>query len=245
MFQLVFRPAAIATVAGLIGYFLWLHRSRLEERFRDARGRLGRLEQAIDELSERELRARELSWHDPLTGLANRRLGLERLREALTNPNTDGFRSAVVFADLDDFKAVNDRGGHEFGDAVLVHVAEAFRSTVRNTDTLARFGGDEFLLVMPRVASELDVEMVARRMLGRLAALRDPDGRPTPLAASLGLALAPDHGTTPEELLRASDAAMYREKSAGGARFGWAGPIAVPEPTLEDSGEHEAPTPAN
>lgn len=243
-FLLFYRSAATATVVGLIAYFLWQHRSRLEERFRDEEGRRDRLERAIGELSERELAARQLSWRDPLTGLSNRRLGLDRLKEALDHPNTDGSKSALVFVDLDDFKKINDRAGHAFGDSVLVAVAEGFRAAVRNTDTLARFGGDEFFLVMPRVSGALDVEMVARRLLERLAA-RAPQTPPgLEISASLGLALAPDHGTTAEELLRVADAAMYRAKADGGARFRWAGETTVPEPELEDSGEIEAPNPS-
>jgi diguanylate cyclase (GGDEF)-like protein len=221
-FHLIFRPVATSTVVGLITYFLWLHRSRLEERFRDEVGRRGRLEQAIGELSAREREARRRAWHDPLTGLANRELGLERLAGVFEGQDESDRRAALVFVDLDDFKAINDAGGHAAGDEVLREVAQQLASVTRGTDTLARFGGDEFFLVMPRIDAPLDVEMVARRLMRRLATHGPKGPGGAAMRASLGLAMTPEHGRSPEAMLRAADAAMYRAKWEGGGRYAWA-----------------------
>jgi diguanylate cyclase (GGDEF)-like protein len=237
MFALPYLAAAVTTVVAFVAYFLWQYRIQVEARLRGAEGRRAQLERAIAELTGREREARRLSLRDPLTGLANRRLLLDRLEEMVRSTESgtgpEDRLAALVFLDLDGFKEVNDTLGHEGGDQLLAEVAKVLDGGVRKTDTLARFGGDEFALLMPRVASSLEPEQVAERLLRRLAQNLEPLPRGLRVAASLGIALFPDHGQTPERLLRAADAAMYRAKLSGGNRFAWAAPVEVRASDLE------------
>jgi diguanylate cyclase (GGDEF)-like protein len=150
--------------------------------------------------------------HDPLTGLANRPLLIDRLEHALTRrPSVPPTELAVLFLDLDGFKAVNDELGHQTGDATLVRVARAIESVVRPADTVARFGGDEFVIVAEEVATMADVEILAKRLA---MAVEHVSAGPVQLQASLGVALALS-GDTPESILRRADEAMYQEKRRG------------------------------
>ncbi len=147
--------------------------------------------------------------HDPLTGLANRPLLIDRLQHALARrPSTPPTELAVLFIDLDGFKLVNDRLGHQTGDATLIRVARAIESVVRPADTVARFGGDEFVIVAEEMATVTDVEMLAKRLT---TAVGQVSVGPLRLQASLGVGVAePDD--TPESVLRRADEAMYRAK---------------------------------
>ncbi len=164
--------------------------------------------------AEAELRHRAL--HDSLTGLPNRALLVDRLSMAasrLARGTSHG--AAVLFLDLDHFKLVNDRHGHEAGDRLLAQVAIRLRGAVRDADTVARIGGDEFAIVCEN-ADEAQVMMVAARVHRALAVSFDLDGEPLNVAASIGVALAPANPV--EDLLRLADAAMYDAKQAGRSR---------------------------
>ena len=159
-----------------------------------------------------------LAFHDPLTALPNRALFTDRLSLALAS-RTRALRTAVLFLDLDGFKGVNDSLGHAAGDRLLTVVAGRLSGVLRPADTVARLGGDEFAVLLEDVDGAAGAEQVAGRLL---AALRHPvevDGRRIAPRASLGIALSGPHGTTPSELLRNADAAMYRAKAQrrGGA----------------------------
>lgn len=161
-------------------------------------------------------RARHQATHDDLTGLANRALFHTQIEQALADHDRTGDRAAVCFVDLDGFKRVNDERGHAAGDELLITVAERIRAAVRASDVVARLSGDEFGVLLRGVQHPDDAERVAGELVAVL-------GRPASLAvgevcisASVGVALLPDHGTTPEELLRQSDAAMYRAKRVRG-----------------------------
>ena len=220
-FDRAYRTAATTTVIALVAYFLWQHRRRSEARWIDEETRRERLEAAIAELTGREREARLMAMRDPVTGLANRRLFLDRLEETMLGIERADRQAAILFLDLDRFKEVNDRFGHAAGDRLLARVAEVLQTSVRATETLARFGGDEFVLIMPRIDHPTDPEEVARRLLKRLAEpIEGPWGN-TGVSASVGLALAPDHSTTAAGILRSADAAMYRAKNAGGGQFAW------------------------
>jgi len=197
------------------GWGLW-HHSRLP-------GRDGEPEAWIShciDVSERKRAQDELSWqahHDPLTGLPNREQFLERLGGALADRQR---HVAVLFVDLDDFKVVNDSLGHGAGDRLLSAVAERLSRVLRPDDVIARFGGDEFTILLPGVASEHDALAVAARVA---EVLREPlvlDGERRYVSASVGLSFsAPgDDGSDPQALLRDADAAMYRAKELGKAR---------------------------
>jgi diguanylate cyclase (GGDEF)-like protein len=154
--------------------------------------------------------------HDPLTGLHNRRHLEECLQHDVERVRRSGASLALALLDLDHFKSVNDRHGHEAGDAVLRQVAEALQASVRRGDLACRFGGEEFALVFPN----LDLEIARDRLeelLDRIRALapRLPGGTRIPVTASAGLAALPAHGSGIEDLFRAADEALYRAKAAG------------------------------
>lgn len=153
--------------------------------------------------------------HDTLTGLPNRALLSDRLDQALARARRDRHPVAVLFVDLDGFKAVNDKHGHEAGDAVLVEVAQRLSVVLRPSDTVARLGGDEFVIVCEDMSGESDAMRVARRSLHAIAseAFAVPNGEVT-LSASIGIALSSYPEVRAETLLRDADAAMYRAKES-------------------------------
>jgi diguanylate cyclase (GGDEF)-like protein len=151
-----------------------------------------------------------LALHDPLTGLPNRRLFMERLKQMLVRGRRD---LAVVFIDIDRFKSINDQYGHSAGDDALRHVAAAVGMTARAEDTVARLGGDEFV-VLAEGAERDDAVALAGRILAAIEA--EPAGSPGwRTSASIGVAVAGPDETDPSHLLSAADTAMYRAKDAG------------------------------
>ncbi|HEV7864593.1 MAG TPA: EAL domain-containing protein, partial [Acidimicrobiia bacterium] len=172
--------------------------------------RTGELRDSLDELANQAV-------HDALTGLPNRVLVAQRLEQSLARSAATGSQVAVLFIDLDRFKLVNDSRGHAAGDELLVTVAERLRRVVGADDVVARFGGDEFVIVCEHQAAAFEASLVAERIT---EALREPvlvDGQEVFLSASIGIAVADDTGA-PENLLRDADAAMYRAKAKGRAR---------------------------
>jgi chemotaxis family two-component system sensor kinase Cph1 len=153
-----------------------------------------------------------LGMHDALTGLPNRRLFLERLHGALTT-HVPGGGLAVLFVDIDSFKTINDVLGHDGGDSVLLQVAERIHSATRTTDTLARFGGDEFVVLCVNTGRE-GAQKAAHRVLEALRRPLDVAGQDVSVTASIGVATA-SHDDTPTTLIRRADASMYRAKRAG------------------------------
>lgn len=163
--------------------------------------------------------ARDLADRDPLTGFFNHRYLHERLSEEVVRAVRTRRPLSVVMLDLDDFKLVNDTFGHVYGDRVLVHVADLVRSTLRASDVAARYGGDEFALILPETGPE-DAARAAGRILEALAASPfSADGRqPFPMGASIGLATHPRDGRSATELIAVADAGLYGSKDAGGNR---------------------------
>jgi diguanylate cyclase (GGDEF)-like protein len=156
-----------------------------------------------------------LAWdalHDALTGLANRRLLEDRLGQALARSKRAGTVVVVVFIDLDGFKAVNDRWGHEAGDALLREVARGLQAKLRPNDTLARFGGDEFVALC-ELSSPAQLGGLQRRLRSAISDVALPDGRSA--QGSLGTAIAHDATAAPTDVLRAADMAMYDAKRRG------------------------------
>ena len=165
---------------------------------------------------EAELMARRAA-HDPLTGLPNRVVFMDRLAGTLAGLQRRPTRMAVLFFDLDGFKLVNDTLGHEAGDQLLKQVAERLLGLLRPSDAVARFGGDEFT-VLAEVDEERDVEVIAERIAAAIAAPFSLDAGDAFVSTSIGIALASEPGEDPETLVREADAAMYRAKHGGGAR---------------------------
>ncbi|MGH7686123.1 MAG: putative bifunctional diguanylate cyclase/phosphodiesterase [Candidatus Dormibacteria bacterium] len=159
------------------------------------------------------------AFHDPLTGLANRALFTDRLEHALQRRDGKSEQVAVVFLDLDDFKIVNDTLGHAAGDELLCAVGRRLQSVLRPADTAARFGGDEFAVLIEETGEQYSVVGVAQRILGVLAPTFAVSEREVTLRASLGVALAANADSTAAELLRRADVAMYRAKTRGKGTF--------------------------
>jgi diguanylate cyclase (GGDEF)-like protein/PAS domain S-box-containing protein len=160
----------------------------------------------------------ELERHatvDALTGCLNRRSVLQRLTDEVARPAADATGTAVVFLDLDGFKAVNDRLGHTAGDELLTIVAERLRRTVRDHDVVGRLGGDEFLVVFPGVAEADHGLELGRRLAEHIGQPTVLAGEPLAPRASFGVAWAPNGAATPEALVAYADAAMYEAKAAG------------------------------
>lgn len=152
---------------------------------------------------------------DPLTGLANRMVLEERLKLALAQAARNKRLLALAFMDLDRFKPINDEMGHAVGDALLVELARRLTATVRETDTVARFGGDEFVIVLAEPESVEAVECVVRRIIDVVSQPLELAGCCVQVGCSLGIALYPEHSEDHGSLLRDADAAMYRAKTAG------------------------------
>ncbi|HYH41107.1 MAG TPA: EAL domain-containing protein [Burkholderiales bacterium] len=159
--------------------------------------------------------------HDALTGLANRHLLQDRLQQALFRANRRELSCAVMFLDLDHFKLVNDGLGHHVGDLLLKEVARELELVLRPEDTVARFGGDEFVLIATEVQSLAEVTEIAERIIARLCAPVALDGQEIAVSASLGVAIYPQDGETVDELLKNADAAMYHAKEGGRNAFSY------------------------
>ena len=177
------------------------------------------LQHQITELRHAESRLEHLSQHDPLTGLPNRLLFNDRLSAAVSRAERHDTRFAVIFLDLDRFKAVNDSQGHPVGDQVLREVAGRLDSMVRKTDTLARLGGDEFILLAEEITDERNAEQLASKLLAELLEPLEVGGRSYHLTGSVGISLYPDDGLEAVTLIRNADSAMYQAKAQGRNTF--------------------------
>ena len=170
----------------------------------------------ITERKRDEERMLRLAQHDPVTGLPNRLLFEDRLAQAIARSRRTGDPLALMLLDLDRFKAINDAYGHAAGDAALREVGARVAAVLRDSDTVARIGGDEFALILPDVRSPEDAAALAIKVLARIEPPLRLEGHDVHLAVSLGIALFPHDGRDDEGLLRHADAAMYRAKAAGG-----------------------------
>ena len=173
------------------------------------------LHQALEELRQREESILKLALHDELTGLPNRRLFYDRLETALSEARRYKLKVAVAFIDLDFFKEINDKLGHEVGDKFLVAIAEKIKSVPREMDTCARLGGDEFALVLANVQGQDQTALVAQRILGSLEGQLNIGGIQLQASASIGIAIFPDDADDAATLLKLADSAMYRSKEEG------------------------------
>jgi len=172
----------------------------------------------ITEQRQSEVKIEYMAHHDSLTGLANRVLLNDRLEHALSRAQR-GEMVAVHHLDLDQFKAVNDTFGHPCGDRLLRVVAERLRGLVRETDTIARMGGDEFVIVQTAIADPADATSLAQGVTRELSEPYDIDGQQAVIGVSIGISVGPGDGSSPDKLLRNADLALYRAKSDGRGTF--------------------------
>ena len=184
----------------------------------------------ITQRKQLEVQLAHQAFHDPLTNLPNRALFLDRLEHALARARRQGRVIAVLFVDLDNFKVINDSLGHEVGDRFLIQVAERLQACVRAGDTVARFGGDEFTLLLEDLAVGQEATEVADRIQEALRTPVNLHGRELVGTASIGIALSHAGHDHPQDLLRAADVALYRAKHLGKARHalferGMTGPV--------------------
>ncbi|MBI5917984.1 MAG: diguanylate cyclase [Nitrosomonadales bacterium] len=156
-----------------------------------------------------------LAHHDILTGLSNRTLFIDRCRQALASAKRSKAHLALLFLDLDRFKPVNDSLGHEAGDLVLREVARRLQVCVRESDTVARMGGDEFVVLLATVESTQDALLVAEKIMFTIAQPYEFDGHAIHISSSVGVALYPEHGGDKKTLLKNADIAMYYAKASG------------------------------
>lgn len=193
---------------------------------RDEHGQLRHYVALFRDISQAKKTERKLwhtAHHDLLTGLPNRNLLYDRLRMALADAAREGGRVAVMLLDLDGFKEVNDTHGHSVGDSLLIEVAERLRRCIRESDTVARFAGDEFVIVLKDLAADEDVRAIVRKIEGELQRERRDSVHGGVIEASIGVALYPDDAPGEEALLNQADKAMYRAKREGKGRSRFAG----------------------
>ena len=216
--------AALATVAlllrGLTSFVL--------VRLSAAAAEADVLRAELDAMRQTNDAFRDLAYHDQLTGLPNRGLLYDRLGLAVAQSHREASHLALLFLDLDDFKAVNDSLGHGFGDRVIVDLAQRIRGCVRAGDTVARLGGDEFVVLLDPVAGAEDAARVAAKVRDAVRVPSRLDGREVFITASIGISVYPADGTSPEALVKNADAAMYRDKQRESAL----GPGADPDGAL-------------
>ncbi len=184
----------------------------------DAQGRITHFMAVKEDITERkafEERLWQQTNFDPLTKLPNRALLLDRLEQAMARAHSENSKIALLLIDLDNFKTVNDSLGHEVGDEFLLHVAKRLQGLVREGDTLARIGGDEFALILSRAQTLYELEESAEAILQALVPVLRIGATDLFVSASIGIALHPQDGANGGELLKNADAAMYRAKGSG------------------------------
>jgi len=188
----------------------------------DARGRLMRYVSVFSDLTDikrhKDILLHE-AYHDPLTGLPNRHLFLDRLHVALSQSRADGRSVGVICLDLDRFKTVNDSLGHVAGDIVLTEVAVRLSKLLRRADTLSRFGGDAFYMLLADLRDPEDAAHVAGRILTSLSTPMEIRGNDLHVGASIGITISPTDGGDPGKLMQNAEMAMYRAKDAGRNNF--------------------------
>lgn len=168
---------------------------------------------------ETEERVIHLSLHDNLTDLPNRNLLMERIQQALPLAKRQSKKVAILYIDLDKFKPINDTFGHQAGDKALKIAAEKMKLCVRESDTIARVGGDEFVIVLQEITGPEDAKVVANKVIKEICSPFYIDDNRCELGASVGMSLYPDHGEDTDTIIKNADEAMYQAKKRGGNNF--------------------------
>ncbi|MFA6019783.1 MAG: diguanylate cyclase [Rhodospirillales bacterium] len=195
-------------------------------RITDHKGRLQNYIEIFSDITDRKLEEQallKLAHHDPLTGLPNRALFLDRLEVALATAKRAGHKASVLFIDLDKFKPVNDELGHEAGDILLCEIAKRLQAALREADTVARFGGDEFVVLLPEIDHDHDALTVAGSLIERVRDEIMVKGHACHVGCSIGIAFFPGDADEPARLVEQADQAMYRAKQTGSGAIRMAG----------------------
>jgi diguanylate cyclase (GGDEF)-like protein/PAS domain S-box-containing protein len=173
----------------------------------------------ISELQNNQNKLKHQAYHDDLTGLPNRNNIMNTIHHALTLARRHEQQAAILFIDLDDFKKINDTAGHDEGDRFLIEVSQRLQSVLRDSDTLGRLGGDEFLILLENIPSSKKITEVHNRVLSALTSPFMVGSSPYVVSCSIGISAFPQDGETEEELIRKADMAMYQAKKLGKNRF--------------------------
>jgi len=194
--------------------------NRANERLR---AEAGEREQLMEQLQKQEEHLRFMAQHDPLTGLPNRISMQQRLALALELAKRNRKKVAVMMVDLDEFKRVNDTRGHPAGDQALVQLAARLRTSVRGSDTVARYGGDEFVILAGELDRAEDASMVAEKVADMISVPVSIQGGPAHVSCSIGISVFPDDAEEAEALISLADKAMYASKALKGKRYAFYG----------------------
>ena len=198
---------------------VFLIASRRTQSQRDLELKNAELQRALDERKLLQEALARQAFYDPLTGLPNRVLFYDRLRQALSRVARHNGIVAVLFLDLDGFKFINDKFGHTNGDKLLIGVSERLQSQMRDEDTVARLGGDEFTVLLAGPISVDDAVHVARRLLDEISRPYTISGEEVTISASIGVSISTSDKSQPDDLIGSADQAMYQVKSSGKANF--------------------------
>jgi diguanylate cyclase (GGDEF)-like protein len=179
---------------------------------------IGDLADALDDLSKSQVKeeeTRQIALQDALTGLPNRVVFEQRLAHGLIQAQRHGWKLAVLFIDIDNFKNINDSYGHDLGDQALLTVASRLQHSIREEDIVSRWGGDEFACLLLDVKQETDVTRLAELMVERIAEAYEFNGVVLSISPSIGIAIYPEDGETADVLFKNADTAMYKAKGTG------------------------------
>jgi diguanylate cyclase (GGDEF)-like protein len=201
----------LGVLALIFGFFMFMSARRTSRSLVENLVAIYRLEEITQELNRAQ--------HDQLTGLPTRSLLFDRLDHAILHADRHRKQLAVLFIDLDGFKQFNDSHGHDAGDELLRRVAQRLKDSVRAEDTVARHGGDEFVLVLGDMSNPADVAPIVRKLLAQIAAVRIDSAPTRALTASIGVAFYPSDGRDGARLISRADAAMYQAKQSGKDTF--------------------------
>ncbi len=193
----------------------------------DSHNRFGKYVVVLSDITEvhnTQEQLEHIAYHDNLTGLPNRNLLRDRLGQALAKSERLSQKLAVLFIDLDHFKRVNDTLGHQAGDSMLVAITQRLQSEIRSSDTLARIGGDEFIVVLDNVRSEENAASICEKLLATISNPLIMAGVELTPGGSIGVSMYPDHGRDPDELIKNADMAMYSVKTTGRNQFNFFSP---------------------
>ena len=219
--KVALRTHELAKTVKLLEEARGMLETKVERRTRELAKTVSQLK---EEISEKEKIAAELKFlahHDALTGLPSLRLCIDRLERSIVDAKRNEDISVVMFLDLDGFKVINDTHGHEAGDNVLKQVAERILENIRDADTAARVGGDEFVVILSAISDLSSVGRIARSLIESISADINIRQGIVKVGASIGIASYPDDGSTAEELIRQADTAMYMVKHNGKNNFGF------------------------